>query len=639
MPSLTRIWHSPCAGRTDPGWTKWRACDPTSPHWYSPETFERLVAAYIQKDLELGRRRPLRDFLGQFDGLSGTGRRSKILTALDLNRAALNDLLRDGELDGAAIVALLRAMQAEAKPVKAERLGLIGETNLRGRISGEGFKYARASGVDLEGFPYVVEGAFVWDPDRQSRLLFTAANFGSSPSLSLKLNTWETARQVLEQRHAGTQEPVVVFLHVTHPHLTFTDLGKTQLSLPLVVASDLRKVIDKITADWHRQRQQEEKNRKAELRRQDSLERSRRVTAKDAVYRHLPAAYAAAAGDVGAICRQIFYKLRPLVLPEIEKDTLDGPYVMYTLIPNFIAENPELCAGWTVFYDDRGHLYEPHTEKVIGLGTRAVRDYCREWWRPSVYDFELSRPGVTTSGPTGRYGTILFCEKEGFTELFQAARLPGKYDIALASTKGTSVTACRELFEQAGRLGLPIFCLRDFDYNGFEIAATLHQDTRRYQFKHRPRVIDIGLRFDDVERLGLEAEPVKFGKSANALRKNLQGYGATPAEIEFLIDGERRVELNAMSTPQLIELIETALIEHGIRKVIPDANTLAATYRKQIEYSRASDAVEEAIRKARDELDEIPIPDDLADRVAAYLEENPTEPWETAVETLAGEQQ
>ncbi len=340
---------------------------------------------------------------------------------------------------------------------------------------------------------------------------------------------------------------------------------------------------------------------------------------------------------MGARSRQIFYKLRPLVLADTRRNNLDNPsYIEQTLIPDFIAENPELCAGWTVLYDDRGHLIEPHTNKSIGLGTRNVRDYCRMWGKPIVRGFTLSPPTVITCGPTGRYGTILFCEKEGFTELFQAARLPQRYDITLASTKGTSVTACREYFKSAGCLGVTIFCLHDFDYNGFQIAATLHQDTRRYQFKHRLQVIDIGLRLVDVERLGLESEPVVFEKKGPAaLRANLQNYGATYKEIAFLIDGEERVELNAMSTPQLLELIETALVKQGVQKVIPDIETLAAAYRNETEYRRAQEAVEKAIQKAREEAGEIPIPDDLADQVASYLEDNPTAPWEDAIRAVA----
>lgn len=245
-------------------------------------------------------------------------------------------------------------------------------------------------------------------------------------------------------------------------------------------------------------------------------------------------------------------------------------------------------------------------------------------------------PDVTTYGPAGRYSAILFCEKEGFTEIFQAAKLPERFDIALASTKGTSVTAARELFELSALLGIPVFALTDLDYNGFEIRATLHKDTRRYQFEHRPNVIDIGLRLTDVERLCLESEPVAFEKNANTLRHNLRKYGASDAEIAFLIDHKRRVEINAMSTPQLLELVETNLIAHGIKKVVPHANTLAEAYRKQIKYRRVAEAIEEAIRKAEGELGEIPTPDDLPERVAAYLKDNPTAPWADAVVAVAG---
>ena len=34
---------------------------------------------------------------------------------------------------------------------------------------------------------------------------------------------------------------------------------------------------------------------------------------------------------------------------------------------------------WDIVYDDRGHFTEPHTEKSIGLGTIAVRNYLAGW--------------------------------------------------------------------------------------------------------------------------------------------------------------------------------------------------------------------------------------------------------------------
>lgn len=625
----------------NPAWTKWRACDPTSACWYTPETFGRLIKAYIGKDQ---RRRLVRDFLTEFDGLSSTQKRSRILAQRCAPGASLNDLVHDGELDRVAVAALLQAMQAETKPVKPERLGVIGEANLRQRIEGEGLKYARATGVDSDGLPYVIEAAFAWNEDLDSRSLITAANFASSPALTLSLG-WEDAGTVLEGRHAGTQEPVIVFLHVVHPRLTFTDLGKTRLSLSSAIADALRNVIEKITQEWHKQRKREERDASAELRRQDALQREqdRKISIKQSVYRHLPEAYERASGGYGARSHQIFYQLRSLVQPDTGRESLDSQYVEQTLIPDFIRDNPEICAGWTVLYDDRGNLYEPHTEKIVGLGTKNVRDYCGEWGSPITCSFELISPRVTTYGPAGRYSAILFCEKEGFTEIFQAAEIPERFDIALASTKGTSVTACRELFEFAGRRGIRVFVLHDFDYNGFEIYATLHQDTRRYRFKHRPEVINIGLRLETVERLALQSEDWVFEK--RGLRENLRDYGATEEEIAFLVRREvkvgnkirtegKRVELNALTSPQIIELVETELIGHGVNKVIPDQATLAAAYRAEIEYRHARKAIEEAIQKARKELGEITVPDDLAERVSAYLKGNPSAAWEDAIQDV-----
>jgi hypothetical protein len=43
---------------TNPKWTKYRACDATSAHWYSPKQFERYAGALVDRDLEFRKRRP-----------------------------------------------------------------------------------------------------------------------------------------------------------------------------------------------------------------------------------------------------------------------------------------------------------------------------------------------------------------------------------------------------------------------------------------------------------------------------------------------------------------------------------------------------------------------------------------------------
>ena len=56
----------------------------------------------------------------------------------------------------------------------------------------------------------------------------------------------------------------------------------------------------------------------------------------------------------------------------------------------------------------------------------------------------------------------------------------------------------------------------------------------------------------------------------------------------------RRVELNAMTSPQFVAFIERKLREHGIAKVIPDETLLAEMYAGFEKGRRLKDAVSEA---------------------------------------------
>ena len=65
--------------------------------------------------------------------------------------------------------------------------------------------------------------------------------------------------------------------------------------------------------------------------------------------------------------------------------------------------------------------------------------------------------------------------------------------------------------------------------------------------------------------------------SEDERRRLLRDYGATPEEIEFLL--EERVELNALTSEQLVALVELKLTAYGLKKVVPDEELLAETYR------------------------------------------------------------
>ena len=149
----------------------------------------------------------------------------------------------------------------------------------------------------------------------------------------------------------------------------------------------------------------------------------------------------------------------------------------------------------------------------------------------------------------------------------------------------------------------------------------MKRDTRRFTFGNKVRIIDLGLRLADVRELGLEASAeAAFDRgSDSAKRENLRLNGATREEAEFLL--KQRVELNALTSDQLVAFIERKLDEHGIKKLIPKADLLRDAYRLFINSKRVEEIVEEAIDDI--ESENIAVPANLNARVAAYLRQHP----------------
>jgi hypothetical protein len=247
-----------------------------------------------------------------------------------------------------------------------------------------------------------------------------------------------------------------------------------------------------------------------------------------------------------------------------------------------------------------------------------------------------------TRGPGSRYRAVLFLEKEGFNSLLEAARIAERFDIAIMSTKGMSVTAARTLVEQLSAEGVTILVAHDFDKSGFSIVHTLQSDTRRYQFSIRPRVVDLGLRLGDIEAMSLESEQVDYTGGTDP-RENLRESGATEAECGYLVrkqignrwSGER-VELNAMTSDQFIAWLEQKLVEHQVRKVVPDGATLAAAYRRAWRRAQAQRAIDRVLATLPPDED-IPIPLALADQVAAAIQGSESA-WDDALVQLAQQQ-
>jgi hypothetical protein len=237
---------------TNPAWEKWKPHQPPSAHWYEPRHLERLLGAYITHERGVGEDRLVSDFLRDFDGLSGSLKRSRVLDDAGLRRVRLSEFVVNGRLDSERIARLLTAMQKHTRPTNPKRLGIIGEDHFRRRLLDMGiepksFRYSKklspaksknlqtdADGKSmLSGVPGVLESAFGWlgEGAASCRKIYAGANWSAAIKNPFRSfgSTGEGLETALSNMRATRQEPVVFVLHLAQPRVEYTDRGKSAL--------------------------------------------------------------------------------------------------------------------------------------------------------------------------------------------------------------------------------------------------------------------------------------------------------------------------------------------------------------------------------------------------------------------------
>jgi hypothetical protein len=398
------------------------------------------------------------------------------------------------------------------------------------------------------------------------------------------------------------------------------------------IAADLSKALREVAKGWKTEKRHADRHDRVSY---ASLSRMRlgrvKPVTREVAFRVMEQAYnhASSNGQYYANARQIMYAARPLMLAEEPSLSLDGKFSVYftqVILKDYLEE---YSPGWKVVWDARGHLIEPYTGRVIGLGGIEVMKYIESWTSRFKERPEINIENrVKTAGPVHRFSSALFIEKEGFTEILKDAGIQQQYDIALMSTKGLPVKAACDLANALAAKGVTIYVLHDFDLAGFKIVKTLREGTR---MARGTDVVDLGLRFEDIAEL--ESESVEYKQQADP-KNYLAECGATPEEQQFLVKDEHgggwigeRVEINAMTSDELIEWLEEKFEEHGIEKVIPDEKTLASAYRRA-KYLRS---IEAEMRKLNKADKAAAVPSDLRERIEEMIEDDSSVSWDDAV--------
>jgi hypothetical protein len=289
-------------------------------------------------------------------------------------------------------------------------------------------------------------------------------------------------------------------------------------------------------------------------------------------------------------------------------------------------------------FDDRGAFTEPHTGRIVPLGTVAVRQYLGERPTPEKPATIDAGSMAETVGPACRYRDVLFIEKEGFGGLLDHAQIAEVFDIGIMSTKGMSVTAARMLIDGLARAGIGrVFVLHDFDVSGFSIFGTLGTSSRRYRFANPVEIVDPGLRLADIQSLGLDPEPSPSRADQQATwdkrQDTLRRHGVSEREIRFL-RGER-VELNAMTSRQFVDFVTSKLEGYGVRKLVPERDALDQHARRVVTRALANRRLDAMRSEIEADADAVALPDDLTEQVEMLLRREPALPWDIAVARIA----
>ena len=568
-----------------PDWQKWTPHEPTSPYWYSLENFKRLITAHITLSRDGGPDLTLREFIKQFRGLSSTQRQKFITDSIPDVRRLRNLVVNDHELDITTISRLLSLLQQETKPVPPEMLGVIGEAHFQ-RFFTDPIKYHC---IKHKGeVPFVVEAAFGYNEQLERVRFSFGLNFSptfSDPFDNIYLTDGKDKQGygihgLASRFELNYDDKARLIVHVTHPCLTFNDKGKGHVNPNEELRKAVGLTVAAVLKEHYTLRKKANKQSAAQERHEQEAARPKQMSLKEAVFTILPEAIAKASeGNFEFQDRQLYYQVRPLIAQYTNKE-LTFSYFSPPLLTEYEEKHGEIAG---LLFDGRGHFQEPHEAIEFELGTKEVNNY------------EI---------PEWEYDKILFIEKEGFKPILDAARLGQKYDLAIMTDKGFIVRAAKKLLARATAKQITILAVHDADISGYDIARTLVEETRTSKGLV-VRVIDIGLKVADALAMGLPPEPVNVKHEISSkLKPRL-----TPQELEFF--KKYRIELNAMTSGQLIDFIENNLVNLGLaKKVIPPSEILSNDIFLKLESGlkeRADAIIKETLGKALGDLDQLAV--------------------------------
>jgi len=573
---------------TDRGWCKWRTCDPTSAHWYTIEQCARYFAAHIARDQDNGESaRTVRDFIAEFDGLSGSGKQKLVLEESGAARVKLAEFFDRGR---DAIAVLLKACQNHTRAPKPETLGIIGsehflaECHSRGGLAGS-FQYRRHLMV-FANLPYVIETAFAYCPRASERLIAIGINSSAAIDNPLpRFGYYQSLDSVLAEQHVTHDSPIKLMMHVGCPHVTFADRGKSATVIPQSVNNEIRHLIELVTQRWAKQRRAELRLESAIARRLERLQNLQERPAKPAppapegvLAEKITAAAASCCLPVRELCvlspendpytswkrrRQAewFAELFGRLVPPDRRRHLRGFFYLLVSQPTPVlwlngkpfvndykhwqamqkAANAARWLGLIPFksiIDERNAQSEIYVPPVTTVMTSITSGTAVE----IAAELAEALPQFTVSGFTARqtHRIIFYGEKSSLAEVLRpiAEEIGAEMIIVVGESSNTRIQEAAERLVADGRPGVLLY-FSDFDPSGHQMPISVARKLQALRDLCYPnlniRLYQVALTIEQVRSLGLPSAPLKDKEKRSAKwRAAFDGHEQT--EIDALVE-------------------------------------------------------------------------------------------------------
>ena len=560
----------------------------SSPWWYDIPHFHELLSACGAS--------PVRTLVASLDGCAG-GRAGEIVAAAGLGRRSCKDVDRDQAMT------LLKTARDAVKPVSPKRLGGVGPHAFPASAYAIAHSNAQfGSSEPYADIPFTIEA---WTTTGDACSLTVSINrtlVGARTSLvrdKTSLNAFGCGL-----RHTVASAPkgqsFKVFINVVSPYMPITSDGKEPNLAPFVntIAAAIGKAVRKIRRPGA----------------------GGPVSQKDIVLAHLDEVIDIVSGGAQRYRfneRQLFYRMRPIVMTETGRELMIGNFSR--IITDYEAEQGEIKL---MYREPRGSITHPHSGETITLGTLMVEAYERPVWS---------------------FNKLLYIEKEGAQEALKQDGWLERHDCAVMSSKGFSTRAARDLIDKLVEHDEPIkvFCAHDADASGSMIHQTLQEATRA-RLARKIEVVNIGLEPWEAIEMGLEVETFDRGKNRRPVADYVVLHDDDEEDWADWLQ-THRVELNAMTTPELLAWLDEKMEMHGDGKLIPpDAvltHELATGTETRLRRKITADILREAGFEARvtAAIAAVSLPDgaSLRDGIAKLFEDEPEAAWRDHIEAIA----